>query len=104
MAKALKLAVVFALLVLGVAAYAQAGDAARASIPFDFMVQGKSLPAGTYILVEGVNPRIVVLRNLENPTISALVLLRPGQTLTDGKAEFVVQRNAVNTGFHDAQK
>jgi hypothetical protein len=77
-----------------VASFAQTVDAARASIPFEFTVNGASFPAGNYSVVGTSNPRIAILRNQENPRLSTIVVLRNGETLADGKAEFVVKRKS----------
>ncbi len=94
MKKIMNAAVLSAMLVLGVASYAQAGDAARASIPFDFVVNGASFPKGDYRLVGTTNPRVAILRNEADPHISALVVLKEGETLSDSKAEFQVKRKS----------
>jgi hypothetical protein len=82
------------MLITGVASYAQSVDVARASIPFEFTVNGASFPAGSYSVVSTSNPRIAILRNQENPHLSTIVILRSGETLADGKAEFVVKRKS----------
>lgn len=92
MKKIAKVATIAAMLVLGVASYAQAGDAARASIPFEFVVNGTSFPAGEYKVVGTANPRIAILRYEQNPHISTLVVLNNNASLADGKAEFQVKR------------
>jgi hypothetical protein len=90
----LKAAIVSAMLAVGVASYAQSGASAHASIPFEFVVNGTSFPAGNYNVAETSNPRIAILRNTENPHISCIIVLRNGQTLADRKAEFTVKRKS----------
>lgn len=92
--KFLKAAIVSAMLAIGVASYAQSGASARASIPFEFVVKGASFPAGNYSVMETSNPRVAILRNTENPHISCIIVLRNGETLADGKAEFIVKRKS----------
>jgi hypothetical protein len=97
--KVLRVLIVSATLMLGVASYGQAVDSGSVSIPFTFVVRGASFPAGNYNLVGTSNPRIAVLRNVGNPKVSCLVVLREGKTLSDGNAAFVVERS-----FHGEQK
>jgi hypothetical protein len=88
-----KTAIVSAMLAFGAASsYAQAAGAARTSIPFEFVVNGASFPAGDYRLLETSNPRVIILRNTENPRLSCFVVLRNGETLADGKLDFEVKR------------
>ena len=89
-----KAALVSAMLITGVGSFAQTVDSARTSIPFDFTVNNVALPAGNYNLVGTANPRIAILRNANNPHLSAIVVLRNGATLAAGKAEFEVKRKA----------
>lgn len=105
MKKIVKVAVAAAMLVLGIASYAQAGDAARASIPFEFIVNGTSFPAGEYKVVGTGNPRVVILRYEQNPHISTLVVLSNDASLADGKAEFQVKRKPASeqTGYQAAR-
>lgn len=92
--KLFRAAIVSAMLVIGVASCAQSVDVARASIPFEFTVNGASFPAGNYSVVSTSNPRIAILRNQDNPRLSTIVILRNGETLADGKAEFLVKRKS----------
>jgi len=95
MKKFINAAVLSTMLVLGVASYAQAGDAARASIPFEFVVNNTTFPAGNYAVVGTSNPRIAILRNEQNPRISTIVVLsNNSELLGDGKAEFQVKRKS----------
>jgi hypothetical protein len=89
-----KVAIVSAGLISGVASFAQTVDAAHASIPFEFTVNGANFPAGNYTVVGTSNPRIAILRNQDNPHLSTIVVLRDGETLAGGKAEFVVKRKS----------
>jgi hypothetical protein len=53
---------------LGVVAWGQAVDQVVVNIPYDFVVGGKILPAGTYKVnrVTEANERVLILRSLEN--------------------------------------
>src|SRR5690242_15031145 len=87
---------VFATLAVSAVSFAQVADSGRASIPFNFTVHGTSFPAGNYAVAGTSNPRIVVLRNLSNPHVSCLVVLKPGQTLAAGQAAFNVERKSAS--------
>jgi hypothetical protein len=59
----------------GMATWAQARDQIVVTIPFEFVVAGKTLPAGTYKVnrVSDTDPRTLFLSSFENRT-SAIVL------------------------------
>ena len=59
----------------GMAARAQARDQIVVTIPFEFVVAGKTLPAGTYNVnrVTDSDPRALILHSFENRT-SAILL------------------------------
>lgn len=88
---ALMLTAVAAFAALSIRAKAQASDQLVVKVPYEFVVSGKTLPAGTYRLNRADNfaPRKLVLRNSEN---SAVVLVIPSQvqnavqTATDADA------------------
>jgi hypothetical protein len=64
-----KLAIVFAALLSAVtipAAYAQTEQVAKAQIPFDFYVDGKQLPAGTYMVGVDVENKLITLTDQSN--------------------------------------
>jgi hypothetical protein len=48
----------------------------QATVPFDFTVAGKLLPAGTYLIKKQDNTDVIVIANLDKP-ISALGLVNP---------------------------
>ncbi len=75
-------------LVLGAALSAAAE--ARASIPFDFVVQGTTYPAGTYDVVATSSPRVVILRNEANLKQSFMLILPLGESLTNGSAQLTL--------------
>ena len=91
-----KAALVSATLITGVGSFAQTVESARASIPFDFTVKNLTFPAGNYNLVSTSNPRVAILRNENNPHLSAIVVLRNGETLAEGKAQFQVKRKSAS--------
>ena len=63
---------------LGMAAEAQVRDQIAVTIPFEFVVAGKTLPAGTYYVnrVTDTNPTTLILYSFENHTS---VLVVPSQ-------------------------
>jgi hypothetical protein len=69
------LIVLFSFAGLGIAARAQVRDQVAVTIPFDFVIGGKTLPAGTYKVnrVTDTNRRILILHSFDNHT-SALVV------------------------------
>jgi len=50
---------------LSIAGFAGLNRNLRANIPFDFMVNGKKLPAGKYVIEEGVAASAMVIRSFE---------------------------------------
>ena len=60
---------------LGMAARGQVRDQIVVTIPFEFVVDGKTLPAGTYSVnrVTDTNPKTLILHSFENRT-SVIVL------------------------------
>ena len=72
------LIVLFSFAGLGIAARAQARDQVAVTIPFEFVVGGETLPAGTYKLnrVTDSDPKTLILHSFENHTS---VLVVPSQ-------------------------
>ena len=72
------LIVLFSCAGLGMATRAQVRDQIAVTIPFEFAVAGKTLPAGTYNVnrVTDSNPRTLILHSFENHTS---VLVVPSQ-------------------------
>jgi hypothetical protein len=67
-----------------------------ANIPFDFMVSGKTLPAGTYTVVQGTSRNTLVIRNKANSVaISAITMEATDKT----KAPRLVFRSYGNQRF-----
>jgi hypothetical protein len=77
---------------LGVAANAQTVDQVVATIPFEFVVAGKTLPAGTYWVrrVFDSNERTLVISNYENNT-SAIILPSEVESTPTDKPEMSFQ-------------
>ena len=73
---------------------AQAAGAARATIPFDFVVYGVTYPAGNYDVTATSTPRVIILRNEANLKQSFIVLLPLGETLANGTAHLPLQPKA----------
>ena len=79
------LIVLFTFAGLGIAARAQVRDQVAVTIPFEFMVGGKTLPAGTYKVnrVTDTNRKTLILHSFENHTS---VLVVPSQ-VEDGSTD-----------------
>lgn len=58
-------ATVAILAVCGVApAFAQLNAIVKADVPFNFVVRGKTLPAGEYKIIETANPAVLIVRHV----------------------------------------
>lgn len=58
------------------------------SIPFEFMVEGRSLPAGDYVLsTEREEPNILKIRSADGREDLLKVFMTPFETETDGELE-----------------
>ena len=81
------LIVLFSCAGLGIAARAQVRDQVAVTIPFEFVVGGKTLPAGTYKVnrVSDTNRRTLILHSFEN---HSSVLVVPSQ-VEDGSTDKV---------------
>lgn len=65
-------------LVLGFSATARAEDVARTTVPFSFVVNGQTLPAGQYIVhSDDDNPAVVMIDGVTNRNAHAIVLTNP---------------------------
>ena len=76
-------------MLLGTALFASAADQVRANVPFDFMVNGTLLKAGTYTLSRAADntPSMMVIRgaNGQTPTVffaGTLTSVETGSTLS----------------------
>lgn len=63
-----------------------AADGWHASVPFDFVVQGVTFPAGTYDILATTSPRVVIVRNETNLKQSFLMVLPTGESLRNSNA------------------
>ncbi len=87
----LRLFFAIATLFVGASLPAAAAEAANASIPFDFVVQGVTYPAGTYRVISTSSPRVVIVRNEANLKQSFMMLLPMGESLVNGSARLPLQ-------------
>ena len=78
-------------LFVGASLPAAAADAADALIPFDFVVQGVTYPAGTYRVISTSLPQVVIVRNEANLKQSFMILLPMGESLINGNARLPLQ-------------
>ena len=87
------LIVLFSFAGLGIAARAQVRDQVAVTIPFEFVVGGKTLPAGTYKVnrVTDTNRRTLILYSFENHT-SVLVVPSQVEDASSDKAYVSFER------------
>ncbi len=65
------------LLLVAVWASGQAADRVRANIPFQFVVEGKTLPAGEYDFIRKTNEAYIQVAAVKKgPTVDVLVITR----------------------------
>jgi hypothetical protein len=78
---------------LGITAKAQAVDQVAVNIPFEFVVAGKTLPAGNYRVnrVSNTDSRILVLSSFEN-NVSAMILPTEVASSLSDKAEITFEQ------------
>lgn len=69
------------------AAYAQSGERLRVKIPFDFVVQDRTLAAGDYMLEQGSEPIMLQIKSVRDPGVVVRVV-------TDSVATNHVSRNS----------
>ncbi len=58
---------------LSIAVFAGLSRKLEANIPFDFMVNGKTLPAGQYTVEQGSTQNVIVIRNWETNQAAAAI-------------------------------
>jgi hypothetical protein len=63
----------------------------KANIPFDFMVNGKMLPAGSYTVAPGTTKNSLVIRSSEN-RVAIAALTTEATDKSAGKARLVFRR------------
>ncbi len=68
-----------------------AADALYASIPFNFVVQGVTYPAGTYRVISTSSPQLVIVRNEANLKQSFMMLLPTGESVANGNARLILR-------------
>lgn len=98
---------VIATLSAGISLSAAAADTAQASVPFDFVVEGITYPAGTYRVISTSTPRVVILRNEANLKQSFMMILPMGESLVNGNARLPLQPKSPAPGraaLHGGQK
>ena len=78
---------------LGITAKAQAVDQVAVNIPFEFVVAGKTLPAGNYRVnrVSNTDSRILALSSFEN-NVSAMILPTEVASSLSDKAEITFEQ------------
>ncbi|HEU5403534.1 MAG TPA: hypothetical protein VFU86_19425 [Terriglobales bacterium] len=83
-------------LLVGATLPAAAADEWRAVVPFDFVVQGVTYPAGNYDVIATTSPRVVVLRNQAHLKRSFLMVLPVGESLANGNARLPLALKAAS--------
>ncbi len=76
---------------LTVAGLAGLGTAITANIPFEFTVNGKTLPAGNYLVTKGTTQGTLIIRNMEKKAAVAAIV-RNTETGKSGKANLTFRR------------
>jgi len=65
----------------------------KASVPFDFVVGGHTLPAGDYLVSQGNGERFLTVRNVSSDATPTVVTLSvPGSTAAAGEAFLTFHR------------
>jgi hypothetical protein len=65
----------------------------KASVPFDFVVGGHTLPAGDYLVSQGNGERFLTVRNVSSDATPTVVMLSvPGSTAAAGEAFLTFHR------------
>lgn len=93
--------------IVGASLSAVAAEAVHATIPFDFVVQGVTYPAGVYRIVSTSTSRVVIVRNEENLKQSFMILLPTGESLLDGNVRLLLQPKSpapVRAGLQSSRK
>ena len=82
------LSLIVALTALGIAGL---GTTVTAHIPFDFTVNGKTLPAGKYRVMKGASQGTLIIKNAEK-SASAVSIANNADGKMDGKAKLEFRR------------
>lgn len=95
LSKGLKCACAAAAALIGWTAPAGAaigGGATKARIPFEFVVSGRSMPAGDYTFeIKSGNP-VVAMRDSQGRSVHILLSRQPGNSLDDRNPRFVFHK------------
>ena len=65
---------------------------ARASIPFNFVVNGKTLPAGNYVIYETIQSRTLVIRGMDNHAAALAVPASVAPDIAQASGQLVFHR------------
>jgi hypothetical protein len=76
---------------LSFAVFAGVTRSLKANVPFDFMVNGKTLPAGQYIIEQGTVTNALVIRNW-NAKKSIGVIVQRREVGPDSKPQLIFRR------------
>src|SRR5262245_8048906 len=76
---------------LSFAGFAGLDRSVKANIPFDFMVGGEKLPAGTYTVETGVAQRTMMVRNWKTKRAAAAIT-QDYKVRADSKPQLVFRR------------
>ena len=76
---------------LAVAGFAALGGKLEAKVPFDFNVNGKTLPAGEYTIEPSTNGSLLMIRNWKTGQAAASIA-RATKDNNDGKPQLIFRR------------
>ncbi len=76
---------------LTIAGIAGLGTTVTANIPFEFTVNGKTLPAGNYLVMKGPTSATLIIQNAKNKT-AAVAIVQGAENENPGKASFSFRR------------
>jgi hypothetical protein len=65
---------------------------AKANIPFNFVVNGKTLPAGNYAISESSHSRTLVIRGIDNDTVALAIPTNVESAVSEGYGKLVFHR------------
>ncbi|MGE0882987.1 MAG: hypothetical protein AB7P14_05555 [Blastocatellales bacterium] len=98
------------IVVLTTIGFAGLGATLNAKVPFDFMVNGKTMPAGEYTLTPGAAPYTLIIRNVEKGD-AAITIVRKGNDGMNQHANLTFRRYgnqsflaATNDGWGGSQE
>lgn len=79
------------IITLAVAGFAALNRKVEANVPFDFMVNGKTLPAGQYTVTPSGNGSTLIIRSAETKQAAA-VITRACEASRDAKPQLIFHR------------